>query len=160
MFDLDAAIEAWCRQVHPDGPEAELRAAELADHLHCEVDRLREEGLDAEPAFLRATSALGDPDALRSEARRAGRTVRSVAWALCTLNSRRLGVLLSAPERAALLLTLSLVFAGAMMATSALLGDADSSQTATHLWIAVWWIPFSVIAAAQSPAESGRKRRC
>ena len=159
MFDLEAAIDAWCRQVHPAGRAAELRIAELADHLHCEVERRLEEGLDAEHAFHEATVALGDPAALRAEHARAQRTPGAVAWALCTLNARRLGALLSPPERAALQIGLSLVVAAAMMVTSALLDDADRAQTATHLWIAAWWIPFTVIAAAQSP-QDGSSRRC
>lgn len=63
---------------------------------------------------------------------------------------------LSPRRRSALLLGISLFFAGAMIATSWLL-EGEGSQKAVFLLIALWWIPFSVLTAG---VEGRRKARC
>jgi hypothetical protein len=67
MFDLDKEINAWCRSVHSNGWRRASSNAELKDHLYCEVERLSEEGLSEQQAFLAATERLGNVEDLRSE---------------------------------------------------------------------------------------------
>ena len=61
------------------------------------------------------------------------------------------------PVRAALwMLGLSLAFAGAMIGASWFVDDPDTSQGITQTLLAVWWIPFSVLAygASRNPRRA------
>lgn len=61
------------------------------------------------------------------------------------------------PRRtSALLLAISLLFAGAMLAVAWVL-KPESSQTLVYVLIAVWWIPFSLLSTA---ANASRRARC
>lgn len=158
-FDLDEEIQAWCEAVHPRDRERQARIDELADHLHCEVERLMGEGLSKADAFMAATNQVGDSDELSQEhSKNRGRWGRwsYVLGCLCRLNSKALGSELSEKERASLIIVVSLFFAGAMVTTSFFLRDSEHSQTATYMWIAIWWVPYSVLSSADS-RECGKK---
>ena len=59
MFDLDREIHAWSTRERARRCGRTPAVAEMEDHLHCEIDRLRkEEGLRVEEAFAAATAGL------------------------------------------------------------------------------------------------------
>ena len=166
MFELEREVLAWCRSIHASGPDRQERTDELADHLFCEIDRLTAQGLSDEQAFQMATRRMGETDALIQEHSKntgGASKVWSVFRALGTCNSGALGEMLSDKERSALLIAVSLVFAGAMLFASYLMRASEHSQTVTYALIAVWWIPFSVLSTAgQHGREScalGRRSR-
>lgn len=67
MFNLETAVDEWCKSIsNPQGESAELRE-ELKDHLYCEIEALLEEGLSEQQAFSLASKKLGQPDALLEE---------------------------------------------------------------------------------------------
>lgn len=54
------------------------------------------------------------------------------------------------------IILVSLIAAGAILAASVLLDGRETAQTITYIIIAIWWIPFTILAArriGQSPKE-------
>lgn len=148
-FDLDAEIRTWCRQVHPRGRRAAERLAELEDHLRCEIDGLLGKSLSERQAFEVAIARMGDPRILRQESERERATFGAALGALCTLNARRVGTLLSPKQRAAWQIGLALLFAGLMLLFSWLRIGGEDQDTVRNVLIAIWWVPFSILAAAE-----------
>ncbi len=67
MFDLEAAISQWRRQVESKRIGDQSALAELEDHLREDIAALAQIGLADEEAWKEATSRLGDPVALGHE---------------------------------------------------------------------------------------------
>ena len=87
MFDLDREFDAWCRSIRLKGGKRAPSTAELKDHLYCEVERLSEEGLSEEQAFLAATERMGNVEELRLEYSK-NRNLVATASDLLSANSR------------------------------------------------------------------------
>ena len=47
---------------------------------------------------------------------------------------------------------ISIIFAAAMLTTSYLLKGSEHAQTATHLLIALWFIPFTLLSRVSAKA--------
>jgi hypothetical protein len=67
MFDLEAAINHWRRQVESTWFADRSALAELEDHLREEIAALVQSGHADEEAWIEATSKLGDPVAIGHE---------------------------------------------------------------------------------------------
>jgi len=67
MFDLEAAISQWRRQVASKWIGDQSALAELEDHLREEIAALAQSGHADEEAWREATSRLGDPVAIGHE---------------------------------------------------------------------------------------------
>ena len=67
MFDLDREIDSWCRDVLGARCVNTAGMDELVDHVHCEVEKLRGQGMNAEEAFNAATERMGDTRELARE---------------------------------------------------------------------------------------------
>ena len=67
MFDLEAAISQWRRQVESEWIGDQSALAELEDHLREEIAALAQSGHADEEAWKEATSKLGDPVAIGHE---------------------------------------------------------------------------------------------
>ena len=67
MFDLEAAISQWRRQVESKWIGDQSALAELEDHLREEIAALVQSGHADEEAWKEATSKLGDPVAIGHE---------------------------------------------------------------------------------------------
>ena len=67
MFDLEAAISQWRRQVESKWIGDQSALAELEDHLREEIAALAQSGHADEEAWREATSRLGDPVAIGHE---------------------------------------------------------------------------------------------
>ncbi|HET9273191.1 MAG TPA: permease prefix domain 1-containing protein [Methyloceanibacter sp.] len=67
MFDLDKEIANWSAAVHAGRCRSEASVAELRDHLYCEIERARAEGLTEEQAFSAAVAKLGSAPELAAE---------------------------------------------------------------------------------------------
>jgi len=87
MFELDKEIDAWCRSVRLNGWRRASSNAELKDHLYCEVERLTDEGLSEEQAFLAATERMGNVEEMRLEYSKNRNLVSSISDFL-SANSR------------------------------------------------------------------------
>ena len=66
MFHLEKQIDDWCKTVTTGQAGADA-AAELKDHLYCEIEKLRQQGLSDQDAFDAATRQLGDVGKLIAE---------------------------------------------------------------------------------------------
>ena len=138
MFDLDREVHAWCRSIHTTWFNRDARVEELKDHLYCEIERLRAEGLSDEQAFLYATERLGSVDELLTE------HAKNRHWLVGWRDS------MSLKKAASLIIAISLLFAAAIILSSYLLNDTQyeqHSQTVVYLLIALWWIPYSILIA-------------
>ena len=157
MFNLNDEVLAYCQAVYPSGLDRQARIDELADHLYCEIDRWIGEGLSEQEAFLRATDRLGAADDLAQEHLRAQTGLQKhagVLFALCTFNVKALRRSLTAAEASAWIIGVSLFFAGLMIATALFTTGSESSQIGTYLWIAIWWVPYSLLCSVSG--EKGK----
>ena len=160
MFNLPDEIQRYCQSVYPVGAQRDEAIAELSDHLHCEVERWMGEGLSEEAAFQRAIDQVGAAEELAVEGLRAQtgwQRFASVLFALSTLNAKSLTRLLTPTQASAWIIGVSLFFAGMMTLTSRLGLWFDDSQTWTYLWLAVWWVPYSLLCVV---AANGPKKEC
>ena len=148
MFHLDEAVLAWCRDVHAHGPDRQARVDELADHVYCEVQAWIDQGFTQQDAFTRATGQLGDAKVLCRQHFQ-GSSLRSksrvVLWALLTCNAKTLGRVLTDKSRAWMIIAVSLFFAVLMTAVDKIF---NTSETVTNVFLAIWWIPFTVLTIA------------
>ena len=67
MFNLEEAVETWCRSAAGRRCGGTMHIEELKDHLFCEIDGLLRQGASEEDAFSRATMIMGDTADLSSE---------------------------------------------------------------------------------------------
>ena len=161
MFDLDHAIDQWCRNAPKELRIRSIDRDELRDHLYCAVDRLVADGVSEEEAFAAAVADLGDTSHLAQEYRKnhssliqrfvaleckLGRFENGIAARLGRLGGRRI---------AALQIALSLLFAGAIVLCSYLLGDSSYQDAVTYSLIAAWWVPFTLLLTATQEKRCG-----
>ncbi len=90
MFDLDREVGTWVRRAYAGRcRERAASAAELEDHLRCEIERLEGEGLQREEAFRRAAAklegAVGGPEAGRRRGARLMMIAHGIVWAALIL---------------------------------------------------------------------------
>ncbi len=64
---VKAAIRDWCAAILAQSGKNAASVDELADHLHCEIERLMAEGLSADAAFATATEQMGNRELLVTE---------------------------------------------------------------------------------------------
>jgi len=67
MFDLQQSLTDWRRQMLAAGIKTPAPLEELESHLHEEIGRLVESGLDEQSAFHAAVQKIGPGPALRDE---------------------------------------------------------------------------------------------
>jgi hypothetical protein len=81
MFDLDREVVAWSRAVHSGQCSAQA-AAELTDHLYCEIEKGRASGLPDQEAFAAAVAKVGArPDLKNESAKNRSWWQSACAWA-------------------------------------------------------------------------------
>ena len=84
MINLEKDVRQWSEAALAGRCADGAAAAELADHLWCEIERARSRGASDEEAFARATSALGSRRELAAEFARN----RSFAGRGCAIAAR------------------------------------------------------------------------
>jgi len=136
-FHLDKAVDDWCAAAGAGrpGPDA---AAELKDHLYCDIERRRGDGLSDHDAFLAATAALGDAGRLAAEfTKNSGCAAPSGGSQ--TVDPKNLGA------RAAIGLVQSLVWAVLMLAVSWTLRGTEYAKPVFGYvftgWLVSWFVP-------------------
>jgi hypothetical protein len=138
MFDLNRAVDDWCRRA---GSAA--AADELRDHLWCAVDRLRAQGHDDREAFSMATAELGDIDGLAAELAKA-----SGCGSPPALRAPEGSEAMAAIKLAGATLVLSAIWMAVILAVKATLGDtAEWPHVHAYLmagWFACWLVPMAL----------------
>jgi hypothetical protein len=136
MFDLEREVAAWSKAVHADGCRNAASMAELGDHLHCEIDRGRAEGLSDEEAFRAAVARLGPASLLKAEHRK-NRSIFGRGLAAAARYDRSQ----AGDEHRGLFLAHGLLWASLIIATSLVLSKADAPGTAASLLITLVFVP-------------------
>jgi hypothetical protein len=138
MFDLDREVAAWSAALQAGrcSAVAHKGAAELADHLYCEIESGRAAGLSDEAAFRAATARLGGAPALTAE----NAKNRSVFGTVCRVAAKLDGPLPTDPEHRRLLLAHAVIWAALMIASSLVLKKTGGSET-SGLLLTVVFIP-------------------
>mgnify|MGYP000869452957 CR=1 FL=1 len=136
MFDLKAAVDTWSQTVRAGRCEGTESVDELTDHLYCEIDRARAEGLPDEQAFAAAVARMGAPKALVAEQAK-NRTLRQTVCALETRDAN-----LPSAGRS-LLLAHAILWAAVILAASILLSKSSASTAfaflLTGVLVPAWW---------------------
>lgn len=154
MFDLEKEVAAWCEAVHADGCRNAASVAELRDHLYCEIDRARAEGLSNELAFAAAVTKLGPRPELTAEHAKN----RSLLRTGCAMAARyeRSG---SSGEHRGLLIAHSILWASVMVATSMLMSKPTVSDASGWLLLGVlvpsWWGSEQILRRALRQKRKG-----
>lgn len=137
MFELEKSVDQWCRATASRCSDSD-RIAELKDHVHSQIELLQGNGLSAEEAFLEATRQFGEQIALQREfAKNQNMIERLCAFEASIANRRKV----SRKTTRRLAVAHALLFAGAMLISSALLTGRDDNVAATMLYIliALWF---------------------
>jgi hypothetical protein len=132
VFDLDREANAWIESVHSGRCRNAASAAELRDHLDCEIDRARAGGLSDEQAFAAAVARLGPADTLATEL---GKD-RSLLAAGCAVAARLEGR--DASDRfKGPLLAHALLWAGVVVATALLSPRSEGTKPIEFLILGI-----------------------
>lgn len=153
MFDLAQSIDAWCQAVHRYRMNRVEHVEELKDHLYCKVEALQKGGMTDEQAFKEAIAQMGQVEELAAEHEK-NRNFTTRLFDQISNYQERISHM-NEKKRARLLIGISIVFAITMMLSSSLIEDGDTSQVVVNILIALWWIPFSILAVGVR-----RKTRC
>ncbi len=147
MFDLEQEVAAWSQTVHADRCRHAESVAELSDHLLCEIERARAQGLSDEQAFAAAVAKLGAGSELAAEHAKN----RSLLGSACAVAARH--------ERAesrgqgGLLMAHAIIWAALILGTSLILSKTDAGAFRSLLLTVVllptcWWASEQVLRRA------------
>lgn len=155
MFDLDREVATWSASVHARRCTPETSAAELADHLYCEIDRGRAAGLSDEEAFRAAISRLGSTEQLASEHEKN-------RPAVCQLAARLDHSSGTTAEERQILIANALIWASLMIAFSLVLSKSAVANTVSltlmGLLAPLWWASDRLVRQALRQRANARAR--
>ncbi len=132
MFELEPAVNQWCAEVSRRITDSDDLRAELKDHLYCEIESLRDQGLSEEQAFRLAVQKLGDPTELVSEYRENRRLLSVFCKAAdpsLNVYSQQRSNIMTYRQNVKRILTQSLLWATAIVTSGLLLGEAEQYFT-------------------------------
>ena len=158
MFELDQAVDAWCRSIHTSAYNRNERLEELKDHLYCVVERFRTEGLSEQQAFSKATEHMGDVGMLAIEQAKN----KSLRFKFCQTeeNLEKWRDSTSPKSAAAMNIFISVACAIGILFSTWILEHssyAEYAQTVMYLLIAVWFVPFSYLSAIANKEREHKK---
>ena len=154
MFELEKEVGAWSRSVHADGCGRAASLAELSDHLYCEIDRARAEGLSDEQAFAAAVKKLGQGRELAAEHAKN----RSLLGSVCAWAARfeRAG---SSGAGGGLLVAHAFIWAALIVASSMFMSRSLPATTSGWLLCCVilplWWASEQILRRALRSRQDG-----
>ena len=137
MFDLDKEVTAWSEAVYAGRCRRAASVAELSDHLYCEIDRARADGLPDEQAFAAAVAKLGSGPELAAEDAK-NRSVLQTACATAARSERGL-----TGEHRKLLLAHAILWAALILGSSLVLSKTAAPKSLEMLFVSllipIWW---------------------
>lgn len=154
MFNLEREVEAWSQTVHAGRCNSSASAAELSDHLYCEIDRARADGRSEEEAFRAAVAALGSVPALAAE------HAKNRSWFQVGCAAARFEGSRPSGEHRGLLLAHALTWAALMLGTALLLSKSASKDAFSLLLITIllpcWYASEQILRRAlRTPPAAG-----
>ena len=148
MFDLDRAIDDWCQSVHTAGYNRKAHVEELKDHLYSEIEQLQLSGVSLEQAFYTAIERMGSTQELAAEHAKnrntVGKCLEEFAKENLTSHAHNHSSI-NTMKPALLNIAISIFFAIAIIVSSLLLKNSETSQTAQFFLIALWFVPFFML---------------
>lgn len=153
MFDLDREVTTWSAAANAARCRPAAGIAEMKDHLYCEIDRARAEGMPDEQAFRTAIARLGSATDLTAETAKN----RSALGDACQVVARLDGPLPSADHRR-LLIVHALVWAALMIATSLVLKKTAGPEVSSWLLIGILiplWLASDLVLRSVLRRRSG-----
>jgi len=157
VFDLEREVAAWSEAVHASRCRNAASVAELSDHLHCEIDRARSEGMSDEMAFAAAVAKLGEKHELSAEHAK-NRSILGKIYAADARYARSI----SSGQHRGLLIAHAMIWAVLILASSLVMSKTDARETfvllITCVWGPLWWGSDQILRRAlhQGPGR-GRK---
>jgi len=137
-FQLDKAVNDWCADAGAGRADGDA-VAELRDHLYCEIERLRGDGLSDRDAFLAATTQLGDAGRLSAEFSKNNICAAAPSGGSVAMDPKYPGT------RAAIGLMQSMVWAVLMLAVSWTLRGTEYAKPVFGYvfvgWLVSWFVP-------------------
>jgi hypothetical protein len=153
MFDLEREVESWSTAVHGERCRPAAEVAELRDHLYCEIERGRAEGLSDEDAFRAAIARLGSAEALSAEHTKN----RSLLGTVCQ-TAARLESSPKKPEHRQLLLANAVIWASLILGASLILSKSATPLVMQFLIVGVcgplWFASDQLLRAAMRPRRA------
>lgn len=154
MFDLEKEVQTWSEAVHAERCHPAGSVAELADHLHCEIDRLRAtpsgNPLSDEQAFRAAVARLGATPALAAENAK-NRSLLETGCAVAR-DERAPSVTGRAGTHRRLLLAHAVLWASLMIGASLLMSKTSMATAFSLLLILAlgpaWWASDRIVRRA------------
>ena len=142
MFELNRAIDDWCREVIAQNCARQSKFDELKDHLHCLVEDEMTRGADAQEAFVAAIRQMGDSTLISREYSKNRSLLEKVA-AFDRSLPNRLQQRFSVRQRVAMMLGVSVFFAILIIAVTRMTQD----PTWEYWLLALWLVPFTIFAS-------------
>lgn len=154
MFNLDREVASWSDAVNAERCQPSAGAAELSDHLYCEIERRRQEGLTDEAAFHAAVARLGTAGDLSSEHVKN----RSAIGVACRFLGHQQGksrsrLLRLEVAHAVIWATLFIVTASVLKMTAV---PGVSAWLLTAIFIPLWLASQQIVQAAARARTGGR----
>lgn len=144
MFDLDREVASWSAALQGERCHDAARVAELTDHLYCEIDRAREEGLSDEEAFRTAVARIGSVAELTEEHAKNRSMVCAVA--------AKIEPPVSNPEHRGPLIAHALIWASLIIASSLLFSKSEAPNfygyLLTGVFVPLWWASDRLLRSA------------
>jgi hypothetical protein len=154
MFNLDREVAAWSAAVHAERCQPSAGIAELTDHLYCEIDRARAEGLSDEEAFRTAVARVGSAPELTAEHAKN----RSALGAACQVALKLDGPGFNSEHRG-LLAAHAAIWAALMIVLALVLRKATSPELSAWLLIGIliplWLASDQILRAALRRRPAG-----
>ena len=157
MFELEREVRAWSEAVYASRCRSAASVAELSDHLYCEIDRARAEGMSDEQSFKAAVAKLGSAGELAAEHAK-GRSWLSRFYASEVRAARGL----SGPKQAWLLVAHGILWGAAILATALVMkkhGGSDASQTVILFILVPGWLGSEQLLRAAMSSGSRKAAR-
>jgi hypothetical protein len=145
-FQLEQSVDGWCKAIGASGSDPDT-LTELKDHLYCAIERLREQGLSDQEAFLAVTKQMGDVETLAVEfSRNDGYRARlcSRAKGISSATPPNRSERMSSIKLASVTVVQSLVWAALMILVSATLSGTDQKTQVFNYLLAGWFISSSL----------------
>ncbi|HEV7764714.1 MAG TPA: permease prefix domain 1-containing protein [Thermoanaerobaculia bacterium] len=136
MFNLEREVATWSAVVHEGRCRTTSEIVELSDHLYCEIDRARGEGLSDEEAFRTAIARMGPAPQLAQEHAKNRSWLRGTVCRVLADDARQ--------EHRAPLIAHSMIWAALLFATTLILngqGAADAwGWFSIGVFVPLWWV--------------------
>ena len=125
-FNLQQAVEAWVSLLKREHMVDEAHIDELQDHLMCEIESRIAEGLSAKSAFTCAVDSIRQHPLLKDNEKVKNRLFNKLIELECGKQQTPDNY-----KRAKVIVTQSILWAAAMLASAILVGDHPNSKYLT-----------------------------